>query len=786
MQEREFEFLPAYAAFLLENKVEELAVSQLRIARDVRLPLLAYMADQSDEKLIALGRDSMRLLLDAMLTNDMVGYIERSSTAFLSNRISTITRNQVRSEDIMLISYMRRKVLRDSLDTYTKDFKLAAKIMEEIDWFLTRLDGSSHKRLLESQEHLYEQAQKIANIGNWRWDLTTNTITWSNELFRIYELEPQSKVTYDLAAFNHPDDLEMVKEQMRLAQETGSPQDFFYRIVLKDGKQKFLHAKGEVVLGEDGKATSMFGTLQDVTSQKKLEEDRMESEYFIRKVTELTPSLITVYDIRSGEYLFVNEAIEQLLGYSAEYALEKGVDFFISITHPDDIKRIMEENQKALERANLEPGKNSEQIVEFKYRIRNSQGVYKWFHTYGTVFERDINQKVEKVINISMDITDETVTHNLLQQRNEQIKEQEDRYFRMINEVEDYAILRLSREGLIENWNSGAEKIKGYSSAEIIGKHFRIFYPESDRENQLPEALIERAVLEGRATHEGWRVRKNKSKFWGSVVITALHDQNGKIVGFSKVTRDLTQKKIAEDSLKQYAANLESKNKELELKNDELESFNYVASHDLQEPIRKIRIWSNRIEEDSGLADKTRHFVSRIEHSCIRMQSLIEGLLTYSQNSNREASREPVDLNIIVEEVLQEMVEALDKRKLLIEKAVLPTLPVDKIQFRQLFSNLISNAIKYSKSEGEIDIRIGYNVDNDFHQLSFQDNGIGFKQEYADKIFELFQRLHDRRTYTGTGLGLAICKKIVENHGGKITAVGEPGVGSTFNVYLPV
>ena len=161
-----------------------------------------------------------------------------------------------------------------------------------------------------------------------------------------------------------------------------------------------------------------------------------------------------------------------------------------------------------------------------------------------------------------------------LEQRNETLRKSEERYHKMIAEIEDYAIILLDTNGNIQNWNTGAEKIKGYKAEEIIGKNFRIFYLPQDRDNKLPEKLLERVIREGKSAYEGWRVRKDGSTFWGSIVVTALHDDNGEVIGLSKVTRDLTEKKKAEDKMREYLA-------ELENRNSELEQFAYIASHDL-------------------------------------------------------------------------------------------------------------------------------------------------------------------------------------------------------------
>jgi signal transduction histidine kinase len=303
-------------------------------------------------------------------------------------------------------------------------------------------------------------------------------------------------------------------------------------------------------------------------------------------------------------------------------------------------------------------------------------------------------------------------------------------------------------------------------------------------------------LQDGKASHEGWRLRKDQTKFWGYVVITTLHDNDGGIIGFSKVTRDLTQKKIAEDNLNMYMENLEQKNRELEEKNKELESFSYIASHDLQEPIRKIRIWTNRIEETEDISDTTRDSLARIQKACVRMQRLIQGVLQYSQTDMLLVPRELTDLNQILDEVLNDFSEIIEEKKIRILRDPLPSLKLIRLQFVQLFSNIILNAIKYSREDLPLQIEIRCTLEkkvsdlsgnnNSYHAITISDNGIGFMPEYADKMFELFRRLESGAGYTGAGIGLAICSKIVKNHGGSIRATGNPGKGASFEIRLPV
>jgi len=368
------------------------------------------------------------------------------------------------------------------------------------------------------------------------------------------------------------------------------------------------------------------------------------------------------------------------------------------------------------------------------------------------------------------------------------LKDSEERYHKMIDEVQDYAILLLDKDGYILNWNQGAEKIKGYSEKEILGKNFRLFYRKVDQLDQLPEKLISEAIAKGKATHEGWRVRKDGTTFWGNVVITALHDNDNTIIGFSKVTRDLTERKKSEDQLRYYAASIESQNKQLE-------QFAYIASHDLQEPLRKIRVFANILEDNIGNPAIVATNINKINIAATRMSALITDILKYSQLSQLDELFKETDLNEVLKSVKEDFDLIVQEKNVVIESPKLPTIKGIPMQLHQLFANLISNAIKFSQDNPVINI--SYKMisnekveecpelpfENTFHKISFTDNGIGFEQQYADQAFKLFHRLHEKTS--GTGIGLALCKKIIENHKGYICVHSEPGKGATFTVFFP-
>ncbi|WP_396192133.1 CHASE3 domain-containing protein [Flavobacterium sp.] len=256
----------------------------------------------------------------------------------------------------------------------------------------------------------------------------------------------------------------------------------------------------------------------------------------------------------------------------------------------------------------------------------------------------------------------------------------------------------------------------------------------------------------------------------------------------SDVTEEIYDKKIIED-----------RNRELETTNKELTAFNYIASHDLQEPLRKIETFISRLvdKDFNNISEAGQQYITRIQSSASRMRVLIDDLLQFSRTNKAEKVFEKIDLNGLLENAKQELAQLIEDKNAIIENTELPILNVIPFQIQQLFINLIGNSLKYGKENVIPQIKIESslitakdeellpNTKDKFYKISVEDNGIGFEQEYANKIFILFNRLHNKNQFDGTGIGLAICKKIVENHKGYIFAEGHPNEGSTFTIYLP-
>ncbi len=364
----------------------------------------------------------------------------------------------------------------------------------------------------------------------------------------------------------------------------------------------------------------------------------------------------------------------------------------------------------------------------------------------------------------------------------------------MIEAVKDYGIFLLDPTGRVASWNEGAERIKGYTAEDIIGKHFSTFYPPEAKARDWPAYELATARKQGHFEDEGWRVRKDGSYFWANVVITALWAADGHLVGFTKVTRDLSERRMNEEALRHSQQQLAQANLELAQKNKDLQDFAHVASHDLKEPLRKIRTFLELLEQEyhEAVGVEGRMYMDRIRASVQRMTRLLHDLLSYSRVVSRVQPFTLVDLNRVAEDAISDLQILIEETQGHVESADLPAIVADPTQMRQLFQNLIANALKFHRPGVHPIVSITAlpgRVDADGRKwisIELNDNGIGLEAQYAERIFAPFQRLHARHEYAGTGLGLAICKRIVERHGGTIAVRSTVGTGTTFTISLPV
>jgi len=490
----------------------------------------------------------------------------------------------------------------------------------------------------------------------------------------------------------------------------------------------------------------------EMRKRSRTEAELRTAEERYHRLFDSNPIPAWVYDLQSLAILDINaEAIAQY-GYSREEFLELKIT---QIRPPEDISAVLESTMKAPD-------------------ARQSSGPWRHIKKSGEIIDVEIKSyplvfgdKQARLV-AALDIT----KRNRAQ---EELRKSEERFRLLVSNVKDYAILMLDPDGHVASWNDGAERIKGYKAAEIVGQHFSRFYLEEDLRGGKPAWELDVATREGRFEDEGWRVRKDGSRFWANVVITALRDEAGQLRGFGKVTRDITERKRAEEELRLRNAQLDAANKELE-------TFSYSVSHDLRAPLRSIDGFSQALLEDC--ADKLdvgeKSNLDRIRAAARRMGLLIDDLLNLARVARSEMRRERVDISDLARVVVADLKKTQPERRVefRIEGGMEAT--GDPQLLRLVYENLIGNAWKFTSKREFAQVEIGRSHENGTRAYFVRDNGAGFDQAYAGKLFGAFQRLHGMTEFPGTGVGLATVQRIIHRHGGKIWAEGAVDQGASF------
>ncbi len=488
--------------------------------------------------------------------------------------------------------------------------------------------------------------------------------------------------------------------------------------------------------------TTAVPDLLAVGEHQRVEKTRLASEEQYHALADAMPQI--VWTARpDGDLDYYNQRWFDYTGTTFEETQGRGWEMML---HPDDLQRSVDNWTEA-----VKTGRSYEDEYRFK---RAADGVYRW-HLARAVPIYAADGNILKWIGTCTDIE-------------EKKREAEEFAARAaIVEAADDAIIGKDMDGNIVTWNGGARRLYGYSAAEAIGRSEAMLIPP-EMPDELPRILDTIRRGETMEHHETVRVRKDGKRLDVSFTLSPIRDGQGKITGIAGIARDITEAKQSE--------------MELRRSNAELEQFAYVASHDLQEPLRamagtmQLLQLSYQGQLDADADEIITHAVAAVT----RMQTLIKDLLTFSRLARHGNTFAATDCATVLADVLDILEVAIAESGATITHDALPTVMGDASQLRQLFQNLLSNAIKF-RSERPLQIHIGARRDQNMWLFSVRDNGLGIEEQYFERIFVVFQRLHTRDEFPGTGIGLAVCKKIVERHGGHIWLESEAETGTTFH-----
>lgn len=697
----------------------------------------------------AIGR-SIRMLYPPGRENGEANLLDKISHG---ERVSHYEAERVRKDGRTIIASISVSPIRDESGRIIGASKIARDITAQ---------KQSEKALRDSAIALNE-AQKLASVGSWEWDVGTGRHTWSEEVFRIYgrstDLPPA--IYPEVAEYFTPESWARLSAEVERGLAQGDSYTCDAEVVRPDGVHRWIVARGEATRDADGNVVNLHGTVQDITERKQAELALRESEGRFRGLVE--QSLIGIYVIQGGVFRYVNPGFAAIFGYDAADELIDRVPV-ADLVSPEDRARVAENVRRRLD------GEISDIRYTFAGLRRDGRRIDAEVHG------REFDYKGRPaVIGMVLDITERNRALAALRESEERLQlfvEHAPASLAMFDREMCY--LAVSRRWL-DDYRLGGRDIIGHS-------HYEIFpgIPDSWREAHR-RSLAGEVVKFDEDSFE----REDGSVQWLRWEVRPWHRSDGEVGGIVLFSEDITRDKEAEIEIRRLNADLEQRvlerTAELTAANTELDSFAYAVSHDLRAPLRAMNGFSRALQEDYGakLDGEAKLYLDQIGIASQKMSDLIDGLLTLSRSTRNQLEREPIDITALAGRILAELAEAEPARTLAWQVEPGLTVQGDPRMVGVVMQNLLDNAWKYTARTAKAEIKV-YAEENGRGRVCVADNGAGFDMSHAVKLFQPFQRLHRQEEFTGIGIGLATVQRIVRRHGGTIEAEGAPGRGARF------
>jgi len=616
---------------------------------------------------------------------------------------------------------------------------------------------------IRDTQALLNQTQELAKIGAWKYEAATDTVTWTDEVYRIHELsrdeyEPNSAAG-DIA-FYAPGDQARIDEAFRLAVSDGRSYDLELHLNTARGHEIWVRTSGHPEI-EDGRVVRIYGDIQDITERKRAEEELRATNVRLRRFVDA--NLLGVFEARlEGTVVEANDYFLDLVGHTRA-ELERGEIDWLAMTAPESrpssdaaVREMRARGSASYEKEYLRPDGTRVPVLVADALFPGSDNVIGGF---------------------VLDITERTRAEQTIGE------------LAQLVELAHDAIIVRTVDSRVRFWSRGAEALYGWSAAEAVGRMthelLQTVFPVS------VESTDDDLESNGR-----WQGELRHTTRDGRLVVvesrqSVERDPAGRVTKIIEINRDITERKAAEEGIRELNAGLEARvarrTVALEAANRELEAFSYSVSHDLRAPLRSIDAFSQILlnEHAAPLDAEGRRILAIVLRNVKQMETLIDDLLAFSRVSRAGLERRPVDMARLAQSVADEIRTAEPDRVISFDVGALADVPGDAGLLRQVWANLLGNAVKFTRpvEHATVEVR-SERADGEF-RFTVRDNGVGFDPAYLDKLFAPFSRLHPTAEFEGTGIGLAIVARIVTRHGGRVWADGTPGGGATFGFALP-
>jgi PAS domain S-box-containing protein len=643
------------------------------------------------------------------------------------------------------------------------------KKIKELNETLEKKVEERTKKIIEYADKI-EIAQKASGIALWEWDLVTGKRELDDASYKLYQEDRESfDGSYEAWRSKvHKDDIERIENDTKRGLESLSGFTSEFRIIRPSGEIRHVSSRISIFKDENNKPIKILGTNLDITDFKVIEENLKSSVESYRNLFETMSQGVTFQDV-DGKIISVNPAAEKILGLSIEQMTgRKSIDPRWKAIHPDgsDFHGSTHPSMTA-----LKTGKEVNNVIMgvFNPKIES----YTWININAIPQFKAGQDKPLKVYVTFDDITEQVISQNKIRQS---LKETTD-YRSALDESNIVAIT--DQEGIITYANDNFIKISKFDREELIGQNHQLInsgYHSNQFFKELWETIANGKIWKGEI--------KNKDKtgkyYWVHTTIVPFLNEKGKPYQYVSIRSDITERKEHEELL-------EKQTSELKYANEELQAFSYSVSHDLKAPLRSLEGFSEALLENyKGKFDEDAdRWLNFISSNAKKMNALINDMLDYSKVSRGDAAKNKVNMKLLAQESFENEKANYSNKKIVFHLEDLPHTFGDIPMLRQVWQNLISNALKYSSLKTNINITITATTENDFYVYSVKDNGAGFDEKYKDKLFGVFQRLHTTKEFEGTGVGLAIVKRIIQKHDGWIIAKSVIGEGSEFIFGIP-